>query len=116
VKLLHIRQPRQIASRRRGFLKQALLFAALHYVALLSLGGLIFLVSHIPPRAVNVDAMLAVLVAVENVLVAPRKFLLWLWPWETTPAALGSILTVLNSLVWGAGLAGLKTAWRRLIL
>ena len=44
-------------SLRRRFLKQALFFALALYGVLLGLGGLIFLVSHIPPKAVNLDAV-----------------------------------------------------------
>ena len=100
-------------SLRRRFLKQALFFALALYGVLLGLGGLIFLVSHIPPKAVNLDAVISALVFLENVLVAPRKLLLWLWPWETIASGLIWVLTVINSLVWGAVLATLKVAWQK---
>ena len=73
----------------------------------------VFLVSHIPPKAVNLDAVISALVFLENVLVAPRKLLLWLWPWETIASGLIWVLTVINSLVWGAVLATLKVAWQK---
>src|ERR1051325_5375165 len=100
-------------SPQRRFLKRVLLFAVLHYLCLSCLSGVIFLVSHIPPKAVNLDTILSALVFVENILVAPRKLLLWSWPWETTPAGLGLALTGINSLTWGLALATLKTAWRK---
>ena len=90
-----------------------LFFALALYGVLLGLGGLIFLVSHIPPKAVNLDAVISALVFLENVLVAPRKLLLWLWPWETIPSGLIWVLTAINSLVWGAVLATLKVAWQK---
>jgi len=84
------------------------------YAALLGVSGLIFFASHIPPKAVDLDGLINLLVAVENVLVAPRKFILWLWPWENTPAYLGLVLTCFNSLAWGLALTGIKRCWRKL--
>lgn len=58
------------------FLKLVLLFAVLHYVVLLALSGLILLVERVPPKAVNLDGVITALVAVETMLVAPRKIVL----------------------------------------
>ena len=91
-----------------------LLFGLLHYAVLLALAGLIFLLNHIPPKAVNLDPLILVLFKVEQVLTAPRRILLWLYPGETTPRWLPFALNLLNSLVWGAALAGAKAFWRRL--
>ena len=102
-------------SRGIRFLKLVLLFAVLHYVALLVLSGLIFLVERVPPKAVNLDGVMTALVAMETVLVAPRKIVLWLWPWETTPSGFRFALTLINSITWGAGLAGLRAFWRKAI-
>jgi len=96
------------------FAKSALLFALLHFLVLLALSGLIFLMNHIPPKAVNLDSLILFLVSVEWLLEGPRKFLLWLWPGESTPRGLGLGLTVVNSLVWGVTLAALRWLWRRL--
>ncbi len=90
-----------------------MLFALLHYLGLAGLSGLIFLVIHLPPKAVNLDALISALVFLENILVAPRKLLLWSYPWESAPAGLGLVLTVINSLTWGLALATLKTLWRK---
>jgi hypothetical protein len=95
----------------RRLLRSALLFALLHWVALLALMGLIFFTSHLPPKAVSLDGLLNVLVGIEDVMVAPRKGLLWLWPFETTPAGFGLLLTVLNSGIWGGALAVARAFW-----
>ncbi len=98
----------------RRFVRLALLFAALHYLVLLGLAGLIFLFSHVPPKAVNLDAVILGLANVETVLVSPRKFFLWIWPGESTPRYLGFVASLFNSLLWGFLLAGCKTAWRKM--
>ncbi len=85
----------------------------LHYLVVLGLAGLIFLASHLPPKVISLDPLIEGLVATENVLLAPRKALLWLWPWETTPAGLGLALTMINSLVWGLALAVGKAFWKK---
>ena len=87
----------------------------LHYGVLLGIAGLVFLAGHVPPKAIDLDSLLSALVTVETVLVAPRKGLLWLWPWETTPAGFGLWLTLINSAAWGFGLAGVRGFWRRRI-
>ena len=61
----------------------------------------------------NLDAVVTALVAVENVLLGPRKILLWLWPGESTPRGLGLLVTVLNSLLWSLALAGARSLWRK---
>lgn len=98
-------------SSHRRFLRSVLFFALLHWLALLGLMGLIFFASHVPPKAVNLDGFIGILVNFENVLVAPRKVLLWLWPFETTPAGFGLLLTVFNSGMWGGGLALARSFW-----
>ena len=75
--------------------------------------GLIFMAAHIPPKAVNLDGMIDILVRVEDVLVFPRWLVLKSWPWEHTPGGLGFFLTIFNSAVWGAALAGLRNFWRK---
>lgn len=103
------------SSRRFRFLKLTLLCAVLHYVALLALSGLIFLVERIPPKAVSLDGLISALVTVETVLVGFRKMVLWLWPWETIPDGFPLILTLLNSFAWGVGLAGLRAFWHKAV-
>jgi hypothetical protein len=98
---------------RRGLLKQVFWFALLHFVILQALAGLIFMAAHIPPRAVNLDGVIDILVRIEDVLVFPRWLVLKLWPWEHTPRGLGLFLTIFNSAVWGAALAGLRNFWRK---
>jgi membrane protein YdbS with pleckstrin-like domain len=100
-------------SPRRRLLKQLFWFAVLHFVVLKIVAGIIFFAQHVPPKAVNLDGVIAIIVLVEDVLVFPRWLVLKLWPWETTPAGLGLALTIFNSAVWGAALAGLRNFWRK---
>ena len=93
----------------RRFLKRALWLALLHFITVLGVAGVVFLLSHVPPKAVNLDGLITAMVMVENVLVCFRKLLLDFWPLENTPASLGSILSVLNSLGWGLLLSGQKS-------
>src|SRR5438067_7671742 len=65
-----------------------LIFALLHYGAVLLFSGLIFFASHLPPKAINVDGIIMLLFRGETVLTAGRKVLLWLWPGESTPGLL----------------------------
>jgi hypothetical protein len=90
---------------------QVVAFGLLHYLVLLILSGLIFFASHVPPKAANLDGAILGLFQVENVLTAPRKFLLWLVPGETTPGLLGLGTAVLNSLIWGVALASGRALW-----
>ena len=96
----------------RGALKSVLWFALLHYLAALSLAGIIFLMIHIPPKAVNLDEVIAILHAGQSVLAGPRKLLLLVYPGEATPGWLSLVSTILSSLVWGVALSGAKLAWR----
>src|SRR5436309_6480806 len=59
------------SSRRRLF-KAVFWFALLHFVILQAFGGLIFMAAHIPPKAVNLDGVIDILVRIEDVLVFPR--------------------------------------------
>ena|GEM_PF-5477751 len=88
-------------------------FAVLHFVVLKAVEGTIFLVSHVPPKAVNLDGVYAFLVHIEDVLKFPRWLVDKLWRWETTPQVLPLALTIFNSAVWGAALAILRNFWRK---
>ena len=90
---------------------QALLFALFYYLAFLALDGVIFLMSHVPPRVINLDDILLKLGDVERFLAWPRILLRKLWPGETIPETINSLLAVLNALIWGGILAGLKRFW-----
>ncbi len=95
----------------RQFIRRAVLYALLYYVVLLALGVVIFLLSHIPPKAVNLDFLILKFGGVESLLLWPRSLLRRLWPGESTPTALNYLLSGLNCLLWGLALAGLKTLW-----
>jgi hypothetical protein len=81
---------------------------------MVSADGVIFLAAHVPPKAVNLDAPIRALQWVYEILRAPRSVLRWLWPGEGSPLWLNWLLTILNSLVWGTGLAGLRNLWRKI--
>jgi len=96
---------------RSSTIRCLLLFAAAHYAILIALGGLIFLTSHLPSKVINLDAVTNVLVHIEDVLVVPRRLFFRVWPSENTPRFFGVILTLANSLCWGAILATVQS-WR----
>ncbi|HEX4647007.1 MAG TPA: hypothetical protein VH598_15495, partial [Verrucomicrobiae bacterium] len=95
----------------RRTVTQILIFSVLYYLVFLLLNGLIFLLSHVPPKAANLDGLILKFYTVERLLAAPRGFLRALWPWESTPPGFNVLLTILTCLLCGAGLAGLKTLW-----
>jgi len=97
----------------RRWAKPVFWFAIAHFVAWSALAGTIFLLSHIPPKAVNLDTLILGLVRVEDVFVYPRKWILAGWPGERTPSLLPLCATVLNSIVWGAVLAGVRAVSSR---
>lgn len=98
----------------RRFLKLVVLFSLLHFAAIVSVDGVIFLLAHVPPKAANLDAPIRGLQWAYEILRAPRMVLRWLWPGEYSPLWLNWLLTFLNSLIWGCGLAGLKMAWAKI--
>ncbi|MDB6016654.1 MAG: hypothetical protein JWR19_1143 [Pedosphaera sp.] len=97
----------------RRFLKQVILFGLLYYLIFLALNGVIFLISHIPPKAVNLDHVALGLYAVEHALAAPRFLLRRLWPGEATPIYFQFLIALCNCLLWGFALAGLKALWTK---
>ena len=96
---------------RRRLIRQVILFALLQYTILLALSGFIFLASHFPPSAANLDSLIVGLVNIESILEGPRKLLLRLWPWESTPRGFGIVASVCNSLAWGLGLTAMRRFW-----
>ena len=86
-------------------MKQLFWFAVLHFVVLKAVEGIIFFVSHTPPKAVNLEVLEAVLVHVEDVLKFPRWLIIKLWPWETTPRGLGLALTTIRDTEFAVTLA-----------
>ena len=109
VSLAALNEPSSTAGRR--LIRQVILFALLQYAVLLAVSGLIFLASHFPPSAANLDSVIVGLVNVESILEGPRKLLLRLWPWETTPRGFGIVASLFNSLVWGLGLTAMRRFW-----
>src|SRR6202040_195189 len=98
----------------RQFIRRVVLYALLFYVVLLALAAVIFLLSHIPPKAVNLDFLILKFGGLETLLLWPRSLLRRLWPGESTPTVLNYLLSALNCLLWGLALAGLKTFWTRI--
>ena len=103
----------KLAAMNGRFFRQVLIFAIGYYLFLLLWGGIIFLLSHIPPPALNLDGLLLRMGPIQSALVWPRALLRKLWPGERTPAILNYILPVMNCLFWGLALAGLKKLLRR---
>ena len=85
--------------------------ALLQYAVLLAVSGVIYLASHFPPSAANLDSVIVAVVNVESILEGPRKLLLHVWPWESTPRGFGIVASLFNSLVWGLGLTALRRFW-----
>jgi hypothetical protein len=93
------------------FMRQVFLFAILFLFASLLLDALIVLLSHIPPKAINLDGLLLALGSVERFFAWPRVLLRHLWPGENTPAWLNQVAYILNYFFWGLLLAGLQRFW-----
>jgi hypothetical protein len=93
------------------FMRQVFLFALLYFVGSLLLDSIIFLLSHIPPKVFNLDALLLALGGAERFLAWPGLLLRRLWPGEITPAFFHVAALVANGLVWGIVLAGLRRFW-----
>ena len=55
------------------FIRRVALFAVLYYLAVLCLHGLIFLLSHLPPSAVNLDWPILRLGELQSALAWPRS-------------------------------------------
>ena len=93
----------------KRFFLQTLLFGLAQFLIYQCLEGFIFLLAHFPPRVVSLDGLIVGLNGIETVLIAPKIFFRWLWPGQSSPGWLNTLLVVANSLVWGAVWAG----WRR---
>jgi hypothetical protein len=109
VSLALVNEP--LSTARRRLIVQVVLFALLQYAVLLAVSGAIFLASHFPPSAANLDSVIVALVNFESILEGPRKLLLHVWPWESTPRGFGIVASLFNSLVWGLGLTALRRFW-----
>ena len=88
-------------------------FSVVYYLVFLLLNGFIYLLSHVPPKAANLDGLILKFYAVERFLAEPRVLLRSLWPWESTPPGFNILLTILTCLLWGLFLVGLKSLWTR---
>ena len=98
----------------RSFAQRVLVFAFVYYAFFLLLDGAIFLLSHVPPSAVNLDGVILFLGDAEEFLALPRVLLRRLWPGESTPTALNFVLTFVNCILWGLVLASVKSLWENL--
>jgi|ERR1043166_2318872 hypothetical protein len=92
----------------KRFWAATLLFALAQFVFYQLIEAFNYLIAHFPPTMIRLDPIILLLTWVESALVAPKTFLRWLIPRQTTPGWLNWILTVCNCLVWGAALAGFK--------
>lgn len=93
----------------RAWLPRILLYAALHYLLLLVLESIVFLVAHIPPQLIDASPLVIGFTWLGLALNFPRMLLRHLWLSEVTPGWLNLLLIITNSLLFGAG----WYAWRR---
>jgi hypothetical protein len=93
------------------FIRQVILCAFLYGVVCVALNGLIFLLSHIPPGALNFDKVILKLGGLARFLAWPRILLRHLWPGEATSSIFNFILSGVNCLLWGLAIAGVKNLW-----
>jgi hypothetical protein len=99
---------------KRPLLKQILLGAFVYVSVVLVLEFLVFVLSHIPPVAANLDPLIKPIAQLEMALLWSKQLLRSLWPGETTPRLLLWAVTLINWLLWGALLAMAWRGWRRL--
>ncbi len=95
----------------RPFVRVALLCGILHFVLLGLLAGLLFLLSHIPPRAANLDPLILFFQWIYDILYLPIATVRWLWPGESSPWLLNIMARIGGSAM--VGLAGAGVAARR---
>lgn len=97
----------------RPFVRDAALWAILHFVALGMMSGLLYLVVHISPRAVNLDSLILVLHGMFRLIYLPIAALRGLWPGETSPWALNAFVRLGGSVLFGVAVAWLIEFKRR---
>ncbi|MCD6050683.1 MAG: hypothetical protein K0Q55_2086 [Verrucomicrobia bacterium] len=93
----------------RAWLPLLLLYAALHYLLLLILDSVVFLFAHFPPQLIDLSPVVIAITYLQQALNLPRILLRYVWLSEVTPGWLNLLLTIVNSLVFGA----LWFAWRK---
>lgn len=91
----------------------AAFWAFLHFVVLALMSGLIFLLAHVPPKAVNLDSLILATHWVYGVFYSPIAFLRWLWPGESSPWVLNVLLRAAGSALVGAVIAALVETGNR---
>ena len=97
----------------RRFLKLTALFALAHLLVTLGLDAALFLLAHLPTSILHLDGVIVALTYVHQWLRFPRMVLSHLWPGEYLPRPINVMLTMLNSVTWGIGLATLKMLWSK---
>lgn len=93
----------------RRWLPRVLFYAALHYLLLLILDSIVFLVVHFPPQLIDLSPVAVGISYLQQGLNLPRMVLRHLWFSEVTPGWLNFSLLVVNSLAFGS----LWYLWRR---
>lgn len=95
-------------SDRLPFWKCALAWGLAHFICYTLLDGLLYLMIHIPPRAVNIDSLILAVHFVFKILHFPRDLLRWLWPGETSFWLLNFATKAGVSVCWGMALAWIQ--------
>lgn len=90
----------------KPFFRNTVLWCILHFIALSLMSGLLYLVIHISPQAVNLDSLILLLHAVFKALYLPIAALRGLWPGETSPWAINFLARA-----GGSVLVGVAAAW-----
>ena len=98
----------------RQFLKLAVLFALAHCLVMLGLDAALYFLAHLPTSVLHLDSLIVALTHIHQWLRAPRAAMSHLWPGEYLPRFVNLALTVLNSVIWGIGLAALKLLWSKI--
>lgn len=90
------------------FLKKILLWALIHAGLLIMAKLIVFLLSSIPPKAVNFDALILIVFKVEEVLVQPGRAFASVLPGEQALGLLKWPIALGNSMLWGLGIAAVS--------
>ncbi|MBM3846831.1 MAG: hypothetical protein FJ405_11185 [Verrucomicrobia bacterium] len=90
------------------FLRRILFWALIHAGLLIMAKLTLFLLSSIPPKAVNLDALILIVFRVEEVLVQPGRAFASVLPGERALGLLKWPIALGNSMLWGLGIAAVS--------
>jgi hypothetical protein len=88
--------------------------AVLHFLALKFADLVLFLFTHLPPAAIQIDGLIRIALIPYRILLFPRPQIRQLWPGESTPSWLNIACAIAASVLWGIALAALLAARRKI--